>query len=236
LLELDEFGYNGFLRDVLQVCEKESGSPVEIEFAMTHDKAAGKMKFHFLQMRPMVVSSEIIKIDDPEMTSPDNLLASDKVLGNGSADDITDIVYVKKKTFDVSKTSFIALEIEEINKKLQLKGGKALFIGFGRWGSTDKWLGIPVDWGQISSAKAIAEVMLPDFNVELSQGSHFFHNLISFRVSYFSIDETNGQGIDWNWLERQKSVEDLKFVKHIKTDKPLKILVDGRKGRGIIKK
>ncbi len=236
LLQLDEFGFNGFLRDVLRICETESGCPVEIEFALTHVKESGRMKFDFLQMRPMVVSSEVVNINEADMSSPDNLLASGKVLGNGFTDEVTDIVYVRKETFDVSKTAIIALEIEEINKRLRDKGCKALFIGFGRWGSTDKWLGIPVDWGQISSAKAIAEVMLPDFNVELSQGSHFFHNLISFRVSYFSIDETNGQGIDWGWLERQKSVEELKFVKHIKTDRPLKIFVDGRKGRGIIKK
>ncbi|MCE1164796.1 MAG: PEP/pyruvate-binding domain-containing protein [Bacteroidetes bacterium] len=236
LLQIDEFGFNGFLRDVLKICEKEMLCPVEIEFALSHDKETGMMKFHFLQMRPMFVSSEIVSIKDDELKSGGNLLVSEKVLGNGFVDGITDIVYVKKETFDAGKTPFIALELEEINKKLQEQNRKAVFIGFGRWGSTDKWLGIPVDWGQISSAKAIVEVMLPDFNIELSQGSHFFHNLISFKVSYFSVDETNHHVLDWDWLERQKSVEELIYVKHIKADKPLKIYIDGRKGRGIIKK
>jgi hypothetical protein len=158
------------------------------------------------------------------------------VLGNGSSDDIYDIVLVRKDTFDASSTQEISLEIEEINKKLLSESKGALFIGFGRWGSTDRWLGIPVNWGQISSAKAIVEISLPNFNVELSQGSHFFHNLISFRVSYFSFSSDEISKIDWKWLEDQNVLEDLKYVKHIKLEKPLKILVDGRKGRGVVKK
>jgi hypothetical protein len=109
-------------------------------------------------------------------------------------------------------------------------------MGFGRWGSTERWLGIPVNWGQISSAKAIVEITLPDFDVDLSQGSHFFHNLTSFKVSYFSIQYDSDFKIDWNWLETQKVVEDMKYVKHIKLDKPLKICVDGRKSKGVIQK
>ncbi|MBI5404150.1 MAG: hypothetical protein HY959_12185 [Ignavibacteriae bacterium] len=236
LLQLNEYGYNTFISDVLRICEQTVGCPVEIEFAMNYDKSIDKLVFYFLQLRPMFVSKEKIEIPDGNMTSVSNLLSSDKVLGNGIVEDIEDIVYVKKEVFDISNTNLIAQEIESVNKKLQAVSKNAVYMGFGRWGSTDRWLGIPVNWGQISAAKAIVEIALPDFAIELSQGSHFFHNLISFKVSYFSIKYNDEYKIDWDWLEKQIVIEDLKFVRHIKLEKPLKILVDGRKGRGIIKK
>lgn len=235
-LHLDEFGFNKFIPDVLKICEEAVGNPIEIEFAMTYNKEDNKMDFHFLQIRPMFVSKDIVEISDENLDSPKNLLASDKVLGNGIVNDIYDIVYVKKENFEISNTQEIAQEIESINKSLMANSTKAVFIGFGRWGSTDRWLGIPVDWGQISSAKAIVELTLPDFNVDLSQGSHFFHNLISFKVSYFSIHHDSDFNIDWDWMETQKVIEDLKYVRHIQLKQPLNILVDGRKGKGIIKK
>lgn len=236
LLQLNEYGYNTFISDVLKICEQTVGCPVEIEFAMNYDKSIDKLVFYFLQLRPMFVSKEKIEISDGEFNSGSNLLSSDKVLGNGIVEDIEDIVYVKKEVFDVSYTNIIAQEIESVNKKLQAASKYAVYMGFGRWGSTDRWLGIPVNWGQISAAKAIVEIALPDFAIELSQGSHFFHNLISFKVSYFSIKYNDEYKIDWDWLEKQIVIEDLKFVRHIKLEKPLKISVDGRKGRGIIKK
>jgi len=236
LLQLNEYGFNTFISEILKMCESAAGCPVEIEFAMNYDKSIDKLIFYFLQLRPMFVSKEKIEISDNDYTSENILLSSDKVLGNGITDGIGDLVYVKKETFDVSNMDEIALEIESVNKKLIADSRKAVFLGFGRWGSTDKWLGIPVNWGQISSAGTIVEIALPDFNVELSQGSHFFHNLISFRVSYFSISSNNENKIDWDWLNKQIVIEDLKFVRHIKLEKPLKISVDGRKGRGIIQK
>jgi hypothetical protein len=236
LLHLDEFGFNKFISDILKICESEVGSPVEIEFAMTYNKSTEKLNFHFLQLRPMFVSKDIIDISEDELNSQENLLSSDKVLGNGIVDNVYDIVYVKKNNFDISNSQEIALEIESVNKNLMSESKKAVFMGFGRWGSTERWLGIPVNWGQISSAKAIVEITLPDFDVDLSQGSHFFHNLTSFKVSYFSIQYDSDFKIDWNWLETQKVVEDMKYVKHIKLDKPLKICVDGRKSKGVIQK
>lgn len=235
-LHLDEFGFNRFISDILRICELAVGNPIEIEFALTYDKPTDKMNFHFLQLRPMFVSKDIIDISDEELKSPDNLLSSDKVLGNGFVDDISDLVYVKKDNFDIANSQEIASEIEAVNKYLQSVSKKAVFMGFGRWGSSDKWLGIPVNWGQISSAKAIVELTLPNLNVDLSQGSHFFHNLTSFRVSYFSIQHDSDFCIDWNWLAKQKVVEDLNYVRHIRLNRPLKIRVDGRKSRGVIQK
>jgi len=184
----------------------------------------------------MFVSREIIDISGSELHSEENLLASDKVLGNGIVNDIYDIVYVKKDIFDAANTRAIAVEIEALNRNLLVNSIKALFIGFGRWGSADHWLGIPVNWGQISSAKAIVELTLPNINVDLSQGSHFFHNITSFKVPYFSIHHDDNFKVDWDWMETQKVIEDKEFIKHIHLEKPLKIFVDGRKSKGIIKK
>jgi hypothetical protein len=236
LLHIDEFGFNKFISDILKICERAVGNPVEIEFAVSIDKTNSKLNFHFLQLRPMFVSKDIVDISDEELNSPGNLLSSDKVLGNGIVNDIYDIVYVKKDIFDISFTQEIAEEIESVNKKLMADSTRAVFMGFGRWGSSDRWLGIPVNWGQISSAKAIVEITLPNFNIDLSQGSHFFHNLTSFKVSYFSIQHDSDFRIDWNWIETQKVIEDMKFVRHIRTVKPLIIRVDGRKSRGVIQK
>jgi len=236
LLSLNEYGYNNFISDILRICERETGCPVEIEFAMNYDKSLDKLVFYFLQLRPMFVSKEKIVISEDELISKNNLLSSEKVLGNGIVNNIEDIIFVKKDTFSSSHTPEIAEEIEALNKKLQIESKKAVFMGFGRWGSTDRWLGIPVNWGQISSAGAIVEISLPDFAVELSQGSHFFHNLISFRVSYFSISYNDESKIDWDWLNKQIVIEDLKYVRHIKLETPLKITVDGRTGRGVIRK
>jgi hypothetical protein len=236
LLHIDEFGFNKFISEILKICEQEAGNPVEIEFAISIDKINGKLNFHFLQLRPMYVSKDIIDISDEELNYPNNLLSSDKVLGNGIVNDIYDIVYVKKDVFNISSTDKIAEEIEIINRNLMADSIRAVFMGFGRWGSSDRWLGIPVNWGQISSAKAIVEITLPNLNVDLSQGSHFFHNLTSFKVSYFSVQHDSDFKIDWNWMETQKVIEDMKFVRHIRTEKPLIIRVDGRKSRGVIQK
>jgi hypothetical protein len=235
-LHLNEFGFNRFISDILRICELAVGNPVEIEFALTYDLPNDKMNFHFLQLRPMFVSKDIVDISDEELCSENNLLSSDKVLGNGIVDDIIDIVYVKSDNFDISNSPEIASEIEAINNTLQLSSTKAVFMGFGRWGSSDRWLGIPVNWGQISSAKAIVELTLPSLNVDLSQGSHFFHNLTSFRVSYFSVRHDSDLSIDWKWLATQKVIEDMKYVRHIRLEKPLKICVDGRRSRGVIQK
>ena len=122
----------------------------------------------------------------------------------------------------------------KILKILVSEKRKYVIIGFGRWGSSDPWLGIPIEWGQIAGAKVIVESTLPDMNVELSQGSHFFHNLTSFKVSYFSIHHSGDYKINWEWLENQKISNETEYLKHISTPSPIKIKVDGKKGLGVI--
>jgi hypothetical protein len=184
----------------------------------------------------MVVSREMIEISKDEMYGEDVLVASDNVLGNGSRNDLFDVVYVKPENFQSKNTRRIAIEIEKINNLLREQNISCVLIGFGRWGSSDPWLGIPANWGQISAARIIVESSLPEMNVDLSQGSHFFHNLSSFQISYFSVKHTGKYEIDWNWLNQQKVVQETEFVRHIKLNSPLKVKVDGRSGVGVIKK
>jgi hypothetical protein len=162
------------------------------------------------------------------------LLSSERVLGNGIVKDIANIIFVKPRSFDAKHTPTIAQEIEEINYEMQKSNTKYLLIGFGRWGSSDPWLGIPVNWGQISKAKVIVESMLPNMKVELSQGSHFFHNITGFQVLYFSLKESVSENIDWKWLDSQTTVNERKFIKHVKLQNPLLIKADGRKGIGVV--
>lgn len=233
ILDLNLIPLNNLLKKLLKVSQEALGAPVEIEFAMTLNNN-GKLspRFGFLQVRPMVVTNDEVVIGEAEFS--DALFSSNYVLGNGYLDYIQDIVYVKPESFDISKSEIIAEEIESINKLLKEENKKYLLIGFGRWGSTDKWLGIPVEWGQISNAKVIVEAMLPQFDVELSQGSHFFHNINSFQVLYFSIKSDKVETIDWNKLSDSKTITDLEFMRHIHLEKPLKIKVDGRIAKGVI--
>jgi len=236
LLSMDEFKFNDLIKKLLEVYEQAIQNPVEIEFAAAISGEPRKLKFGFLQVRPMVITDETIDLGESEMQGDDVLVASDRVMGNGMIDNIYDIVFVKPESFDKKDTLKIAEEIDAINKILVSENKKYLLIGFGRWGSSDPWLGIPTDWGQIAGAKVIIESTLFGINVELSQGSHFFHNLTSFNVNYFSITFDGDFKIDWNWLNEQRIIIEKNFVKHIKLSKPLKIKVDGRKSRGVIKK
>jgi hypothetical protein len=183
LLQLHELPLNELLRALLALCEEALGNPVEIEFAMTMPGGPSEPgRLGFLQVRPMVVSDEVVEIDDRELADPELLVATEKAMGNGVVDSILDVVYVKPDTFEAKNTRAIAQEIERHNARLLDEGRPYLLIGFGRWGSSDPWLGIPVEWGQISGAKAIVEATLPQMNIEPSQGSHFFHNISSFHV------------------------------------------------------
>lgn len=231
LLVLNELPLNELIKSLLALCQNAAGAPVEIEFAITLKPPA---RFGFLQVRPMVVSQEEVEISAEEMRGANVLAASEKALGNGIYESIRDVVYVRPGGFESRFTPRIAQELEQINKKLVAEKRPYLLIGFGRWGSSDPWLGIPVEWGQVAGAKAIVEAMLENMNVELSQGSHFFHNLSSFKVRYFSVPHSGGYPIRWEWLEQQESAAEMEFVRHVCLPSPLTVKVDGRSGRGVI--
>lgn len=235
LLVLEQYPLNAVVRSLLRSCERAVGRDVEIEFAMTFPTAAGsKPRFGFLQIRPMVVSDEEVHVDEAELSSPNVLLASRHVMGNGVVDTIRDVVYVRPDVFEARHTRAVGEQLEKVNARLLDQDRPYLLIGFGRWGSSDPWLGIPVKWGQISGAKAIVEATRPDMMIEASQGSHFFHNISSFKVSYFSVPYDASPGIDWRWLEGNEVVAETAFVRHVRTAGPLLVKVDGRSGRGAV--
>jgi hypothetical protein len=161
-------------------------------------------------------------------------VATESALGNGLLENIRDIVYVKPEKFSVNQTQIIAAQLEEFNHKLVASNEPYLLIGFGRWGSSDPQGGIPVKFGQICGAKVIVESTLPEINFMLSQGSHFFHNITSFRVFYFSVAHWDKYTIDWNWLRQQEVVTETGLIRHVRLSSPLKIKVDGTTSRGVI--
>jgi hypothetical protein len=220
------------IETLLKSCEEELKTPVEIEFAVTFNP----LRFGFLQVRPMVVSSDKVEVTEEDLLDENILVASRNVLGNGINNTIKDIVYVKPESFEAKHTNQIARELESINKILVNLHRPYLLIGFGRWGSSDPWLGIPVNWGQVSGAKAIVETGMENLNVEFSQGSHFFHNLTSFNVSYFSVKISDSYKIDWDWLSIQHVEYETDLVRHVSLSSALHTKVDGRSGRGTINK
>jgi hypothetical protein len=213
------------------------GSPVEIEFAVNLSVLPDKPKeFAMLQMRPLVISRELdeLKVD---FTTEELICQSSQVLGNGAIDGIYNLVMVDNSKYDRSKSKAVAMEIAKLNSKLLNEKKPYVLNGIGRWGSLDPWLGIPVTWDQISGAAAIVESGFKDFEVEPSQGSHFFQNITSFRVGYFTVDAAHKIGfIDWDWLLSQPVLEELKFTKHIQFKEPVSVKINGHKNIGVILK
>jgi len=238
LLEQNRFGFNQVVPRLLAACERALLAAVEIEFALTLPHPAGpdRARFGFLQVRPMVVSQTQVEVSEEELNGSDVLVASISGMGNGTDESIADVVYVRPETFDARHTPAIARALQESNVRLMGEGRPYLLIGFGRFGSSDPWLGIPVNWGQIAGARAIVEAGLPGLFVEPSQGSHFFHNLSSFEVSYLTVPVGALRGIDFEWLDRQAAVSETEFVRHVRLAAPLLLRVDGRTGRGVIRR
>jgi hypothetical protein len=233
LLVLEDLPLNDLVKRLLGICQEAVGAAVEIEFAITFPPGDEPARFGFLQVRPMVVSDEVVDVDLDHLGA-EVLLASEHVMGNGVVEGVRDIVFVRPELFESRHTPIVAGDLALFNRALVAERQPYLLIGFGRWGSADPWLGIPVTWDQVAGARAIVEATLPSMNVDLSQGSHFFHNISSFGVSYFSVPFTGGYPIDWDGLARQPVVRETTFVRHVRTKAPLLIKVDGRSGRGLI--
>jgi hypothetical protein len=224
------------LRVVLDVVTEAFGTPVEIEFAidLTKDKS-GNASFYLLQIKPLVGNGAGYSIDPGTIYNDDLILVTRKSMGNGIIDNISDIIYVEPEKFNNMVTVEMASEIDMINEKMLRENRRYVLLGPGRWGTRDKYLGIPVVWPQISNAKVIVEVSLPNFHVDASLGSHFFHNVTSMNVGYFSVSgESQNDTIVWEKLKEQKVMEKGKFFSHIRFEKPLLIRMDGRKGMAVI--
>ncbi len=214
------------------------GTQVEIEFAVNMNVPAGKPKeFALLQIRPLVLSLEMEELEVDSVGQEDLICQSQQVLGNGVIRDIHDIVVVDIQQFERSRAKDVGAEVSMFNTRLIDLKRPYVLIGVGRWGSLDPWLGIPVTWDQIAGASVIVESGFKDFNVTPSQGSHFFQNITSFRVGYFTVNSFTNLGyIDWDWLREQPAAEELRFTRHLQFDEPIVAKINGRKNVGIILK
>jgi len=235
LLELNEIPLNDVVKDLLCICADELANPVEIEFAVNFDRGKDHdARIGFLQVRPMFISDDQVEVTDEELRDRSVFVASEQALGNGQIDCIKDIVYVKPDVFSAKNSWLIAAELDEMNRHLLELGRPYLLVVLGRLGTSDPWLGIPVKWGQVSGAKVVVEASTSDMSVDMSQGSHFFHNVTCLQVLYFSTDKTGQYPVNWEWLERQKEVRDSQFMRHVAVEAPLHVKVDGKVGRGVI--
>ncbi len=230
MLLLNQVPFNDLIKSLLEVCEQSLGTPVEIEFAMTFDPH----RFGFLQVRAMAVPTDLVHVSDADMECENVIIASKSVLGNGIVDNIRDIVYVKPESFELKNTKAIIPELELFNDRLLKTSTPYMLIVFGRLGTADPWLGIPVQWGQICGAKVIVEATLANVRVELSQGAHYFHNMINLGIKYFSLPFNEQNRVDWKWIRNQEAIDETQFVRHVRLKDPLKISVDGRNSRGMI--
>lgn len=212
------------------------GTPVELEFGVNMAVPPGEpVEFGLLQIRPLVLSREAEELE-LDVIDPDKLVSQcTKSLGNGLIDNIFDIIVVDKDRFERSRSIEVAHEVGEFNHKLVAEHKPYLLIGVGRWGSADPWLGIPVKWDQISGARAIVEAGFKDFDVSPSQGSHFFQNITSFMVGYFTVSSEGRDGfVNWDWIAQQGSLESKKYTRHIQFDSPLIVKINGKQNRGVI--
>jgi len=225
--------FNKLMRKILPLAERTAGCPVELEFAVDREPS-GQYRLCLLQMRAMAIPEGESRVAPLELKAPGVVLASEHGLGHGMKNDICDIVFIKPEDFQLSKTRSIAMEVEKINHSLLKAKKPYLLIGFGRWGSADPWLGVPVDWGQISGARVIVEASYQSLNPDPSQGSHFFHNLISFGIFYLTVRGSGSSRIDWDWLNRQTTVQETGFLKHVGLPQPLLVRMDGLAGLGVI--
>ena len=219
------------IRVILEVGKEALGSPVEIEYALDLAKSEnGKPSFHLLQIKPMLGSGMGYTFDMDKLEKEHMLIFAEQSMGNGTMDDIHEMIYVKREAFDKTKTRDIATELEKMNRKMASAKKHYILIGPGRWGTADPFIGIPVNWSQISMAKVIIETSMEDFPLDASLGSHFFHNVTSMNVGYFSIQHDSSTSfIRWDMLEKEKVVEETKYLRHIAFDKNICVLMDGKK-------
>lgn len=230
LLEMEAIPINPLVRQLLAKCSQHFGSPVEIEFAMTFNPH----RCGFLQVRPMAAPDGDLVVAEEELSDAYAVAASEQVMGNGAMQLDGDIVYVIPERFDLKYTRQVAQELEQVNRALVAEHRPYLLIVFGRLGTLDPWLGIPIAWGQIGGAKVIIEAALENVRVEPSQGSHYFHNLVNLGIIYFSVPFTSPYRVDWRWLERQPVLYEGRFIRRIRPGCALQVKADGRSGRGVI--
>jgi CheY-like chemotaxis protein len=238
ILNHDRFPLAGILENLLQLGQQAMNNPVEIEFAVDLDVPDNSLiSFNLLQIRPIVISEQSISFRIENVEPEEVIIYSEKALGNGVYNQIADIVYVKPESFNPAESLKIAQELEKINDQFIKAQQVYVLVGPGRWGSSDPWLGIPLKWAQISAARIIVESGLEHYRVDPSQGTHFFHNLTTFGVGYLTVNSYLNDGVyDVNFLNSQTAVEETRFLRHIRFEKPMKIEIDGKTNKAVVYK
>ena len=235
ILKYDLFPLADLLSDVLQVGQEGMGCPVELEFSVNWPQDQDrKPEFALLQLRPMTARAELGQVEINQADVDRAFCHSFHALGNAEKTDIADILYVKPNTFDAGRTPDIAREIGELNSSLLRQGKKYILIGPGRWGSADRWLGIPVSWAEICGVGAMIETSSPDLKAEPSQGSHFFHNISTLGINYVMVSDNKEDFLDWSWLTSLPVVKETTFIAHVELARPFVLKVDGRSSRCVM--
>jgi len=236
ILKYDYIPLAKSLVEILDIVKEALGTPVEIEFAvdLTRDSDY-KASFYLLQIKPIIGAAIDYEVNMDEIDRSQILLYTEKSMGNGMISNIRDVIYVDKDTFDKSKTLEIAGEIDAFNAEMIKADRQYILLGPGRWGTRDRWIGIPVTWPQICNAKVIIETSLEDFPLDASSGSHFFHNVTSMNVGYFSVQHNHKNSVlNWDELGRQKVVKQRKYVRHVQFKNSLTVKMDGKKRISVI--
>ncbi len=238
ILKLDLFPLADILKDLLEIGAAGTSSPVEIEFAVNLALPPDKPKeFAFLQLRPLSANRELDAIELEEVPKTGLICESSSALGHGHLDAILDMVVVDKNRFERAQSQECALAVSQFNRRLTQAERPYILVGVGRWGSTHSWLGIPVRWADISGAQVIIEAGFKDFRVTPSQGTHFFQNLTSLNIGYFTVNQEMGEGfVDWEWLANHPAVDEIGCVRHLRFEEPALVTMNGTTQRGIIRK
>ena len=238
ILKYNTFPLAEILDSMLEIGQQEMGSPVEIEFAANLDVPLGKPPiFSFLQIRPIVINDQRVTFNIDHVSDAKTIISSNSALGNGIINNLFDIIYVKPDSFKASESLKIASVLDRINTAFLTEKRNYILIGPGRLGSSDPWLGIPIKWPQISEARIIVESGLDNYRIDPSQGTHFFQNLTSFRVGYFTINPYSHDGYyDFDFLKTQTPLYEDEYICHVRFNSPLMVYIDGRKNKGVILK
>jgi hypothetical protein len=237
ILKYNQFPLPQILCDFMDLGRKGMGCPVEIEFSANLNAGTEKKgEFNFLQIRPMVADDQRFEVEISPEDRERAFCRSSQALGNGRNNEIADIVYVKPGDFRLESTAEVAQEIDRINGMLLKEGRPYLLAGPGRWGSADRWLGIPVQWKHISGVRAMIEMRNQVIKADPSQGSHFFQNITSLGIHYLTVTEDSGSGdyFDWQWVDKLPAVRETTFLRHVRLEEPFLLKIDGRTCEGVI--
>jgi len=236
LLESRSIPFTPVVERLLELSCNVLNGEAEIEFAVNLGRdAALPMEVGLVQLRPMLTPGERTPIEESDLEGDDVLVSSDNCLGQGSRHDLTDVVYLRPQNFERGSTRMMASELDAVNRGLVEEGRHGVFIGPGRWGTTDDRFGVPVAWGQISAARVIVEATMPETPTNLSHGTHFFHRLLSNRVLYMSVEPSGHGKIDWDFLESCEAIWESRHVRHVRVDNPLEVRIDCANRRGLIR-